>query len=94
MRTKESAPEGRQENEAHGGLIELPLTWGGIAVVDRTQTQVSYCVDVWSEAGGQCELMMTINGHTWVEHVEYCAGHTMQLLLGLPTGDEGEEVSS
>jgi hypothetical protein len=51
-------------------------------------------VDVWSEAGGQCELMMTINGHTWVEHVEYCAGHTMQLLLGLPTSDEGEEVSS
>ena len=94
MEEKQDAHGGGHQNEVHGGLIELPLTWGGIAVVDRTQTQVSYCVDTWSETGGQCELMMTINGHTWVEHVEYCAGHTMQLLQGLPTDDEGEEVSS
>jgi hypothetical protein len=91
---KNSAPEGPHENEVHEGLIELPLAWGGIAVVDRTQTQVGYCVDMWSHTGPQCELMFTVNGQTWVEHVEHCAGHTMQLLLGLPIDDEGEEVGS
>ena len=95
MIPKESVPEGPHENEVHGGLIELPLRWGGIAVVDRTKTQIDYCVDIDSdgELMDGCELMFTINECTRLEHVEYCAGRTVRLLLGLPTGDEGEEVS-
>ena len=93
MNGYESAPEGPQKNEVPGGLIELPLRWGGILLVDRTKARIDYCVD-GEELLDECELMLTINGITNIFPLRESAGRTVRLLQGLPTGDEGEEVSS